>query len=331
MNESEWNPGKLLELSGYYWKSFTLHAAVKLAVFTLIGEESLTAKEIAQRLGSDERGTTILLNALAAMNLVHKEADRFMNSAGAKIFLVKTSVKYIGYMIMHHHHLAESWNRIDEAVTSGKPVRTSALFGDERRLESFLMGMFNMAMSMAPGIASLIDLTDRSTLLDLGGGPGTYAINFCLTHPKLRAVIFDLPQTRPFAEKTVKRFDLSDRIVFQDGDFLKDDLTGKFDVVWLSHILHGEGPSDCSQIIKKAVSTLKPGGMILIHDFILKDSMDGPLFPALFGINMLVGTQSGQSYSEAQIVGMLHEAGVTEIKRIPYVGPPESGIIKGQI
>ena len=57
--------------------------------------------------------------------------------------------------------------------------------------------------------------------------------------------------------------------------------------------------------------------------------MDGPLFPALFSLNMLIGTDSGRSYSEEQLRHMLQEAGVRDIERIPYQGPTQSGIIKG--
>jgi hypothetical protein len=69
--------------------------------------------------------------------------------------------------------------------------------------------------------------------------------------------------------------------------------------------------------------------MILIHEFILHDTMDGPLFPALFSLNMLLVTGSGQAYSDALLRRMLAEAGVTQIKREDYSGPTESGILSG--
>jgi hypothetical protein len=71
--------------------------------------------------------------------------------------------------------------------------------------------------------------------------------------------------------------------------------------------------------------------MIIIHDFILNDSMDGPLFPALFSLNMLLGTESGQSYSEEQIIDMLVAAGVQDIRRIAIKTPNDSGIIVGSV
>jgi hypothetical protein len=69
--------------------------------------------------------------------------------------------------------------------------------------------------------------------------------------------------------------------------------------------------------------------MILIQEFILDDSKDGPLFPALFSLNMLVGTDSGRSYSEAELTRMLAAAGVSQIRRIPVDSPNGAGIIAG--
>jgi len=193
------------------------------------------------------------------------------------------------------------------------------------------MGMFNLAMNLAPRLVTEIDLFNRRHLLDLGGGPGTYAIHFCLHNPQLKATVYDFATTRPFAEKTIEKFDLTDRIDFIAGNYLEEGIEGVYDVAWLSHILHGEGPEDCQRIIQKSVSVLEPRGMIIVHDFILDNTMDNPLFPALFSLNMLLGTSGGQSYSEEHITDMLAGAGVREIQRLPFQGPNDSGIIAGVV
>jgi hypothetical protein len=298
-------------------------------VFTVIGDGSLTAGEAAQMIDGAINGVERLLNALVAMELLDKTDNKFSNTPSGKKLLDKTSPKYLGHIIMHHHHLLESWSELDQAVKSGKPQRTRSSYSKEEWRESFLMGMFNMAMGMAPHIIPAIDVSNRQHLLDLGGGPGTYAIHFCLSNDGLKASVYDLPTTRPFAEKTIQRFKLADRINFMDGNYLEDPVEGRYDVAWLSHILHGEGPEDCRMIIKKAVAALEPGGMVIIHDFILNNSMDGPLFPALFSLNMLLGTESGQSYSEDQIKDMLAAAGARDIRRITIDTPNDSGIMVG--
>jgi SAM-dependent methyltransferase len=333
MAEAKWSPGELLKLSGSYWEVFTLHAGVKLDLFTLLGNRSMDAETVAAKAGADVRGTRLMLNALSAMGLLKKGEKAYENGTSASKFLDRNSESYIGHMIMHHHYLVDPWAQMDRAVKSGKPVSQRAAHGDDenQRREAFLMGMYNIASQQAPHIAAEIDLSDRKRLLDLGGGPGTYAIEFCSRNSKLEAVIYDLPTTQPYAEKTVAQYGLSSRISFCPGNYIKEDVGGRFDVVWLSHILHSEGPETCERIISKAVRTLEPGGIILIHDFILFDSMDGPLFPALFALNMLQATPKGQSYSQGQITRMLQKAGVSNIERLAYTGPTDSGIIRGTV
>ena len=329
MGPEAWNPGRILQVSGSYWETCTLHAAVKIDLFTKIGEDSLASEEIAGRLGGDPRGVSMLVNALAVMGLLARSDGKYANTPAARSFLSRDSEQYLGHMILHHHHLVASWGRLDQAVISGEPIRERPSFALEEFLESFLLGMQTLAMQLAPQIVEVVDLSGRNRLLDLGGGPGTYAIHFCLKTPRLRATVFDLPTTQPTAEKAVGRFGLADRIDFRAGTYLEDALPGGYDVAWLSHILHGEGPDGCRVIIDKAVGALQPGGTIIVHEFILDDRSGGPLFPALFSLNMLLGTAGGQAYSEKEIRDMLAGAGVREIRRLPFRGPNDSGLIVG--
>jgi len=330
MNSNNWNPGSLLQVSGSYWQAFTLHAGVKLEIFTILSQGAMSAEKLARQIQADLRGTTMLLNALAAMGLLEKRGDNYIATQPAVAFLSETSPDYVGHMILHHHHLSETWCRMDEAIRSGRPLRPRvSSTPDDQRRQAFLMGMYNMASQQASQIASLINLEGRRSLIDLGGGPGTYAIHFCRQNPELKAVVFDLPTTRPFAEKTIARHGLSTRIRFLEGNFLQGRIAGKYDVAWLSQILHAESPEDCKAVISNIINVLEPGALILIHEFFLDDNMDGPLFPALFALNMLQGTDRGQSYSEGQVREMLQNAGIINIERLQYKGPTESGILQG--
>ena len=331
MDTSEWTPAKILETSGSYWTACTLHSAVKLDLFTILGEGESDPKDIARKIDASQRGVGILLNALSALKLISKVGEKYSNTPFAQKFLSKNSRQYIGYMILHHHHLVDAWGKLTDAVQSGSSVKAREWRSDKGQLENFLMGMFNLGSNVAPQVADQIDLSNCNHLLDLGGGPGTYAIYFCKKYPHLKASVFDLPSTRPFAEKTIREFKLTDRIQFVEGDFLQDKIEGSYDVVWLSHILHAEDPEGCRTILQKAVSVMDQGGLILIHDFILNDTMDSPVFPALFALNMLINTPSGQSYSQKQIMDMLSSAGVKELRRIPFTGPNDSGIIYGRV
>lgn len=327
---TEWTIADLLQLSGGYWGVCALHAGVKLEIFTAIDNVARSADEVAQILQTEPRATCMLLDALSAMGLLEKDDDRYLATAFAADKLSKNSPGYLGHIIMHHHHLLPGWARLDQAVTNGRPVREPVSHREEESArESFLMGMFNLASQLAPGIAASISLGGRRRLLDLGGGPGTYAIHFCLANPGMSAVIYDLPTTRAFAENTVARFNLSDRIVFVPGDYHADPIPDGFDAAWLSHVLHADGPLACAALLHKAAEALNPGGVLMVQEFILDDTRDGPQFPALFSLNMLLGTEAGQSYSEGELTKMMKEAGLSDLQRLPLVLPNGAGVLCG--
>lgn len=327
----DWTPGQLLATSSAYWRGCTLQAGVRLGVFTALDEGQLQLEEIAARIEADVRGAELLLNGLAAMGLLVKEGRRYANTPAARELLSRASDRYLGHIILHHHHILDGWAQLDQAVRRGVPVPKRS-YGEKVERESFLLGMFNLAMGIAPRLCPQVDLAGRSRLLDLGGGPGTYAIHFCLANPGLSAVIFDLPTTEPFARQTIGKFGLAERIAFAGGDFNEDPISGgPYDAAWLSHILHSHGPDECRRIIERTVAAMAPGGLILIHEFILENSGDGPEFPALFSLNMLVNNPAGRSYTEEELAAMLRAAGVHDIARHPFRGPNDSSILFGTI
>lgn len=324
------SPAELLQLSGAYWATCALHAAVKLDVFTPLADNDLSGTGLAAKLNVPLRGLEMLLDALIPLGLLTRNGANYRATAFAAEWLASSSPRNLRHIILHHQHLVEGWSRLDEAVRCGGPVRPRVSHdSEEQERESFLLGMFNLASLSAPKLASAIDFSSARRMLDLGGGPGTYAIHFCLQNPALEAVIFDLPTTRPYAEQTVARFNLVDRVGFVGGDFQLDVLPGRFDVVWLSHILHAESPGGCAQLLDKAVAALEPGGQLLVQDFILDSDRSGPLFPALFSLNMLLGTPAGKAYSETELVTLLTHAGLRQVEHLPIELPNGAGIMRG--
>lgn len=326
-DQQQLNPGKLFALASGYWQPLALQAGVKLGLFTALADGEAAAGELAGRLGASARGVELLLNALAAMGLLEKAGEAFRNSPQAATYLDAHRPDYVGHIVMHHHYLVEGWHRLDEAVTSGRPVERHTR-DEARERESFQLGMFNLAQAIAPAISGSIDLSRHRHLLDLGGGPGTHAVFFCLANPGLRATVFDRPTTRPFAEKIAARFGVTERIDFVAGDFLRDPIPGRYDVAWLSQILHSNTPEECRELIEKTAAALEPGGLLLIHDFFLDDDRAGPLFPALFSLNMLINNQ-GRSYSEQETREMMAAAGLSDLKRLDFRGGNDSTILAG--
>jgi SAM-dependent methyltransferase len=328
----DWHPGTLLALSGSYWQTCALHSGVALDLFTELARGPREAADIAAAKELDADATARLLDALTALGLVEKSGQRYVNTTAADQYLVASSPDFLGYMIRHHHQLMPGWSRMADAVASGKPVRERRSSADPASREAFLMGMYNNSRLIAPRVVPAVDLSGCRRLLDLGGGPGTYAIFFCRQYPQLSATVFDLETTRPFAKRVIGEHGLGDRIRFQAGDFLQDSLIdsqGLYDAVWMSHVLHGESPADSANLVSHAASALAPGGRLAIHEFILDDDRRGPLFATLFSLNMLIGTEQGRAYTDGEIRDMMADGGIGNIERLTVELPNASGILMG--
>lgn len=324
------HPSDILRISSGYWPACALHAAVRLDLFTPLRHVTLTVTELAECLKCSVRGTDMLVTAMAAMSLLIRSGDTVALTNSARQYLCRDSAEYMGHIIKHQGHIFESWAHLDKAVQTGEPTRSSIInTNNEEERESFLLGMNNVARIQAANCVPRIDLGNRKQLLDLGGGPGTYALAFCEHNPQLKACIFDLPTSRPIAEKNIEAKGMADRVRFIGGDFACDALPSDCDVVWLSQILHGEGPASARAVVRKAVEALEHGGLCCIQEFILDDSRTGPLSSALFALNMLAGTTDGQAYTYGELREIMEEAGLGEIRPVTQNAPSPAGIICG--
>ena len=329
----DWTPSALLHASGMYWESCAIHAAVHLDVFTPLSDGPMTVTELADRTGCVPQSLDRLLTALCAMGLLIRQGETCELPPFSRDHLCRGNPGYLGHIVEHHRHLMPGWSKLDESVRENRPIRhrSSVDTGDTGERESFLMGMYNIANAQAERSVPHIDLSGRAHLLDLGGATGAYAIHFCRHNPGLSATVFDLPTTRPFAERVIADSGMADRISFVGGDFTTEDLPVGFDVAWLSQILHGAGFDESANIVRKAAQSLVPGGLLLIQEFILDDNRSGPQHPALFDLNMLVGTPDGQSYTRQELAGFMRNAGLEDIRRLPLDLPQGCGIMAGTV
>jgi SAM-dependent methyltransferase len=333
----------ILGLSDAYWAGCALQAGIKLDLFTAV-EDSVTdaggskgqrvsVQTLSYKLGYNERALGMLVTSLIALGFLDGSADSVTLPEHSRIYLSRNSDQYLGFIIKHHAHIMPSWVNLAEAIKSGRRQRDVSSSDTDSAVEreAFLMGMFNVAMNQAEKVAAGLDLSGRKSLIDIGGGPGTYAVFFCKANPGLKATIFDRPTSESFASGIVRRFGLEKRLDFVGGDFLNSQLPGGYDVAWLSQVLHGETPADAEKLVNSAAKTLNPGGLLVIQEFVLDDDRRGPAHPALFSLNMLVGTAGGQSYTWSELQNMLQEAGAVSVRRLDIDLPMGCGIIIGQM
>ncbi|HXG30372.1 MAG TPA: methyltransferase dimerization domain-containing protein, partial [Thermodesulfobacteriota bacterium] len=113
----------LSSISGGFVGARILQVAVKLGVFDVIGIQGSLPEEIASALGTNPRATELLLNALVALGALSKEGGRFHNTEASLTYLVRTSPRYFGGMILFEEGLWDIWGRLEDSIITGKPAR----------------------------------------------------------------------------------------------------------------------------------------------------------------------------------------------------------------
>jgi len=290
-----------------------LMAANHLNFFNTLGEEALPAEDVASRCGTHPRSTRTLLNACVALDILEKEGDRYRNSAEARESLVRSKPTYMGDGIAHQEDLWQPWGMLHEAVRSNRRVaeRSNVERGTEVH-RNFILAMHNRALQGAAVLAETLDLGGRQQLFDAGGGPGTYSIFLVKRYQGLKAIVFDLPQTVEIAKEIIAEYGMADLVTTHAGDYFKDDFRQGNDVVLLSAILHSMGPERSQLLLQKSFDSLVSGGLVVVHEGLISDDGTSPLRAVLFSLNMLVNTGEGQSYSGAEIIGLMEAVGFVQ-------------------
>jgi predicted O-methyltransferase YrrM len=300
------------EIASGYKASQILLTANRLGLFAALGAGPLSAASLAAKLGTDPRATRILCDALASLSLLDKSEDVYSNGDLAGEFLLPDSPKSRSAMLLHAAKLYERWSKLYDVVRSGQPVPEeeidTRLRGDGR---DFARAMADVGRLAAESACEVLDLFGVRRLLDVGGGPGVYALAFARAHPQLQAVILDSEETLEVARANIAQQNLEDRVSIRVGDAFVDDLGGPYDFIFISNLLHIYSEEENRKLLTRCAKALEPGGRLAVKDFLLDPDRLSPAGGAVFAVNMLVSTEGGDSYTAEEVQQWLEDAGLT--------------------
>jgi O-methyltransferase domain/Dimerisation domain len=323
---------RLMGLATGHVEARIIQTAVDLAIFDALEASALRSDALAHRLKLEPKAAELLLNALAALDLLHKQGEQFSLAEAARKHLLRSSPFSVGGMIRFEGSVWNCWEKLPQAIRSGQPVRPANMYQDDaRETEIFIDAMDSLvkARGDAEVVSRALEWNEIGELLDVGSGPASYPIHLCRKYPELRATIFDLPGTLALTQRYVREAAMTERIRLIAGDYRQDPIPGSYDLVFLSNIIHGEGKQENLSLINKLVANLKTGGRLVVKDHILDDSRTTPPVGAIFSLLMLLTTASGRCYSFGEIKLWMERAGLTNIEQINLPPPLTSSLVIG--
>jgi precorrin-6B methylase 2 len=313
----KWTADELLEKVRGFQAACVITAAADLDLFTALGSTPITAEELAGAVAADPRATTVLLDALVALELLVKRGDLYEVPADVAELLTGDSPVNVLAGVRHQGNCLRRWDQLARVVQTGQPARREpSIRGEAGDCESFISAMNSFSGPMVLDIMERLSPVRFQRLLDIGGDSGTWTIAFLRAVPEATAVLFDLPQVMPLARDRLTRAGLADRVSLVAGDFYTDDLPGGADFAWLSAIAHQNSREQNQLLYHRIHSALAAGGTLVIRDIVMDATKTQPLSGAMFAVNMLVATESGGTFTFDEFAQDLIAAGFTDIELV---------------
>ena len=329
---------ELFRLAGGFIHSQVLLTCVRLDLFERLRHGPVPAEELTRDVGLSATGAEHLYTAAAALELVElKPGNRLaLGRQGA------TLVDNPGVLAMVRHHALLYEDLVDPVGLfrgQGGSTRMARLWayagesdtGEASELDHAAVREYSdlMAVSqamVAEQILGAVSFRSYTSLMDIGGGAGAFAMAAARRWPRLDVAIADLPQVADLARQRVRAAGLDRRIDVFGADATRDRLPDGYDAVSLVRILHDHDDDKALSILDTARTCLKKGGTLLVAEPMAGSGRAGRLVDAYFSVYLLA-MGSGKPRTPKQLAGLLGEAGFRRVRRRRTSVPMISGVL----
>jgi len=328
-SRASWESGDDVDLDSVaygFMASQALFSALELGIFDKIaagGEKGCTADEIWKACGVEAPRMTTLLTSLSAVKCLRRDSEGYYTlSPNTAQYMVSSSRNYYGDYLQYQigRQFYHRMGALPDVMRSGKAPSYASWFSDPDVAKTYTQAQHNGSVATAKYLVKKkLQLGGISDMLDVGGGSGAFSYVFTEATPGLKATVLELPEVCRTGEsiKTQQPQDIQERVNFVELDATSPDwpvADASFDVVLMSYISGSVPESIILPLYKNAYKALRPGGRLLVHDFMVNDSLDGPALAALWGLQHVTVNASGLGLAPFEIIDRMGAAGFDKSK-----------------
>ncbi len=337
---------QLFDVVAGFVYSQILFACVQARVFELLAQGARSLRSLAHDMQLDETAAEVLLDGACALQLLERRANQHfaLGPLGAPL----VGNQPIIAMIEHHSALyadlrdplallqrrnfdtalAQYWpyTPAKELGVNSTTMRTNPLAVQVAAYSSLMAASQPF---VADEVLSVVDFSQFKTVLDVGGGEGAFLARLGKAVPQPALMMFDLPAVADRAAHKLEQAGLSGRAQTFGGSFLSDPLPLGADCITLLRVLHDHDDPQAMQILRGIRQALGAGGQLILAEPMAQTRGAEAMGHAYFGM-YLWAMGRGRSRSAAKIMGMLKEAGFSQIKELPSAIALQARIIKAK-
>ena len=309
-----------------YQRTAALRAAIDLDLFSAIGDGAHTVPAIAAQCHASERGTRILCDYLTIVGFLTKADGSYQLTPDTGVFLSKRSPAYLGGTmaflgapsVVHH------FDDLAATVRRGSVPKEESTVADENPVwQEFARAMVPMMMPPAQAMADILGVAAAGPIkvLDLAAGHGIFGIALAQRNAAADITAVDWAGVLAVATENAAKMGVGARHKGIAGDAFTVDWGTGYDLALVTNFLHHFDIDTCTTLLKKIAASLQPGGRVAVLEFVPNDDRVTPPAPAMFAMQMLGGTPSGDAYTLKELTSMLNAAGFGSVAGHPLQGP----------
>ena len=317
-----------------------LFACVELRILELLRAGPQSLDKIAEHASLPLPGAQRLILAAVSLRILQK---RGRDTSGEERFglgmLGAALIANPGVLKMIEHHRALYQDLADPvALLRGTARRTqlaeywpyaaNETTADLQAsdVEGYTQLMSSSQSLVAGEILDAYDVSAHRTIMDIGGGDGSFLVAVAKRAPALNLVLFDLPAVAECAEKRFAKEGLITRASVVGGSFKTSALPQGADLITLVRIAHDHDDEAVLKLLAAVHRALPPQGTLLIGEPMAQTSGAEPMGHAYFGFYLLA-MGSGRPRSADELIAMTKAAGFSSARAVATRLPLQTSLI----
>lgn len=313
-----------------------LYVAAKLRIADLLADGPRSSAALAEATGAHLQALYRLLRALVGLGLLARvtagsdgEGDRWELTPLGSALREDAPDSQRAWILTMGEFGYPVWGELLYSVRTGRPA-FEQVFGqsyyDYMAIHPEAAGTWDRMMDdsarewLAP-LAANLDFSGVGTLVDVGGGHGTFLAAALRANPHLRGILFDLPHVVAGAEPLLREMGVADRCEVVGGDMFAELPTGG-GAYCLARVLFNWDDQHALALLTNCRRAMASGGKVVVVGFVMpeRDVSPGASIGSDLGLLVMMG---GRERTEREFRALFAEAdlSITSIERIP----PQTG------
>lgn len=324
--EEEVDPKQhMMVMIGAYRISAFIGAASKLGIPDFLAENPKTTEELARLTGTHAHSLHRMLRFLACFGVFTLKDGFWTLTPLARMLCsdIEGSLGPMAIMAAEPWHWSV-WGNVAHTIKTGEPAfrhlhgtGTFEFFDNNpEAAQIFQRTMASFGVEDVSLVREAFEFGGVRTVVDVGGGNGTFICAFLHRYPGLSAILLDLPHVICGAKNVVRRERLEERCTLFAGDFFRSIPTG--DVLIIKNVIHDWSDQEAGLILHNCREALAPDGRLLLVEYLVSE--DNEPDPAIIMDGIMLVMESGRERTEEEFRKLLRQERFEVVKITPSHG-----------